>query len=138
MNNLEEQISNTVQEVMDGTFSALEAYGNMKKLEKFLKSCISEIEDAAISEANLHDEKTFTEKGFKFTKREGKATYSFKHIESWNTKKDELKKIEDLSKSSLSNWEKFKTAVVDSDGVVIEPCQVKYSKEGISVVVLAD
>tara|TARA_R110000772_G_scaffold137266_1_gene246139 strand:+ start:604 stop:1017 length:414 start_codon:yes stop_codon:yes gene_type:complete len=133
MYNIEQQLSATVQGVIDGEVSSLEAYGNLKMLEKYLANCIDEIKEATFLEADRFADKTFLEAGFKFTKTDGKANYNFKGLSHWEQKKAELKEMEAMAKASAQNQLKFKTALVTEDGEVIEPCKISYSSPSISV-----
>lgn len=133
MYNIKQQLSATVQGVIDGEISSLEAYGNLKILEKYLGNCIDEIKEATFLEADRFADKTFTEAGFKFTKTDGKANYNFKGLPVWEQKKVELKQLEAMAKASAQNQLKFKTALVTEDGEVIEPCKITYSSPSISV-----
>ena len=133
MNLIKEQLSNTVQEVIDGNFDPLEAYAQLKSLDKHLKECLSAIENDVQSEAQKYDGKTFKHKDFTFTKTEGRAIFDFKNVQQWTKVKEQLSEIEELAKASARNYQQFKAALVTEDGEVIEPCVIKYSKPSISV-----
>jgi hypothetical protein len=133
MNLIKEQLSNTVQEVLDGNFDPLDAYAQLKSLDKYLKECLNVIEPDVQAEAQKYNEKTFKHKDFTFTKTEGRAIYDFKNVDQWTKTKEKLSEIEELAKASARNYQQFKAALVTEDGEVIEPCIIKYSKPSISV-----
>jgi hypothetical protein len=133
MNNIEQQLSASVQSVIDGEINPLEVYGNLKMLEKHLAKCIDEIKECVFIEADKWSDKTFEDAGFKFTKTDGRALYDFKGLSMWEKTKSELKKIEDMAKASAQNQLKFKTALVTEDGEVIEPCKITYTSPSVSV-----
>ena len=133
MNNIQQQLSATIQGVIDGDVNPLEVYGNLKMLEKHLKKCIDEIKEEVFCEADKWNDKTFEESGFKFTKTDGRAMYDFKGLPIWEQKKSEIKEIEAMAKASAQNQMKFKTALVTEDGEVIEPCKITYTSPSIAV-----
>lgn len=126
------QISELVQNVIDGLQDPLEAYALIKDLSAHLDKAKSEIESAAFEEAAKWTEKTFKHKGFQFTKTEGRATYNFKNVGKWVHYQKALKEIEELSKTAALN-SKVGAMMITDDGEVIEPCIVTYSKPSISI-----
>lgn len=133
MNQVNQILSESVEQVINGMADPLEVFAYLKEVEKHLAKCKEEIENDVFAEADRYGDKTFEHKGFKFTKTDGRATYDFKGVEQWAKQKEILKDIEDKAKASAQNWQKFKTALVTEDGEVIQPCLIKYSKPSISV-----
>ena len=130
MNQVNQILSEAVDQVINGMADPLEVFAYLKEVEKHLAKCKEEIENDVFAEADRYGDKTFEHKGFKFTKTDGRATYDFKDIEQWNKQKAILKDIEDKSKAAAKN---NKITMVTEDGEVVQPCLVKYSKPSISV-----
>lgn len=129
---IEQQLSEAVQQVVDGYADPLEVFAYLKEVENHLKKCKEEIEEIVFIEAEKYEGKTFEHKGFKFTKTDGRAIYDFKHLSKWNELKEKLKEIEDKSKAAAKNV-KIGAQMVTDDGEIIEPCIIKYSKPSISI-----
>jgi beta-N-acetylglucosaminidase len=130
MNQVNQILSEAVEQVINGMADPLEVFAYLKEVEKHLAKCKEEIENDVFTEADRYGDKTFEHKGFKFTKTDGRATYDFKDIEQWNKQKEILKDIEEKSKAAAKN---NKITMVTEDGEVIQPCLIKYSKPSISV-----
>ena len=127
-----ESISQAVQQVIDGNADPLEVWAQIKGLEKFIDDAKSQIEKAALIEAEKYGEKTFEYKGMTFNKIEGRAMYKYDHLPMWNALKEEMKHIEEKSKSAARN-QQIGVNSVDDDGVVIDPCIITYTKPSLSV-----
>lgn len=123
-----------VDDVMDGNESALKAYGILKQIQKDIAQCIKHVEGEAFQEAQNWDEKTFQTQGFKFEKRAGGRTYSFKHIDEWAKKKEELNNLEAKYKSAASAYEKGQTMVDDDTGEVVPAAQVTFKRDSMTAV----
>jgi hypothetical protein len=83
-------------------------------------------------EAEKYGEKTFEYKGMTFTRVDGRSMYKYDHLPMWNALKEEMKDIEEKSKSSARN-QQIGVNSVDDDGVVIDPCIITYTKPSLSV-----
>jgi hypothetical protein len=124
------QISEAVQQVLDGHANPLHVYAELKQLVKHAGTCLSEIELEAMIEADKFGGKTFEDNGFKFTKTDGRAMYNFKHIAAWSEIDERKKEIEKTAKLAAQN---AKLNMVDDDGEIIEPAQITYTKPSLSV-----
>ena len=122
-------ISQIVQDVIDGNESALKAFAVLKKHAKDVANAIKEIEDAAMIEADHYGQKQFTDYGHTFELRDGSRRYSFKHINDWVDANAELKAIETLAKQAAN----ANATMVDDNGEIIAPAQVTYTKPSIIV-----
>lgn len=122
-------ISQLVQDAIDGNESALKAYAILKRHAKDVVNAIKEIEDAAMSEADHYGEKKFTDHGHTFELRDGSRRHSFKHLDHWVEKNAELKAIETLAKQAAT----ANATMVDDNGEIITPAQVTYTKPSIIV-----
>jgi len=101
MENIKTQLENSVQEVEDGNISAMEVYGKLKVLEKFVKECYQQIEDSASNEFDIECEgkKTIDNfKGFKIEKRNGGWNYDFSKVPKYAGLKEELKGLDEKYK----------------------------------------
>jgi len=126
-------LSAAVQSAVDGEASALEVFALLKteekKMQDFFDKAKEQIEEAALNEANTFTEKSFEFKNYKIEKRQGRAIYNYKNVGIWNRLKEKMSTIEKLSKLASESRNFGKTIVDDDTGEVIEPCEVKYSKD---------
>lgn len=127
MEAIKEQLSNTVQAVLDGNFSSLEAWIELQELSKHLAKCIAEIEGGALIEANKNKGQGFKNWKLIDIKNNG-STYKFDHSESWRVINAMQKNIEEKMKQAA----KLGVTVLDEDtGEVFEPAISKAKKESI-------
>ena len=127
-----DSIKQLVQDVLDGEENPLKAYGIINEHIKQLKICSEEVKEEAILEALKQDDKTFTNAGFIFSLKEGRANHDFKHIDAW-VKADKVKKdIEAKAKLAFQAY-KQKMNTADQEGEVAPMSVVTYSKESLSV-----
>lgn len=133
MKDLQERLSNTVQSCLDNEFSSLEAYCEMKQLEKHLKKCLEVINEKALEEAS-QEEKEFSKFGYNITYRNGAGKWSFSGIKTWEFKKAEqkaeLKKLQD----DLINQAQNTNGYSEDTGEVFENLPVKkYDKDSLII-----
>src|SRR5690606_32289052 len=102
---------------------ALEAYKTVYLIGKVAEEIKKEIQEAAVNEADKYPEKTIEKYGVKITKMEGRATYSFKHIQEWVDLENKKKKVEQAAKDALRFAQQGKMVVTD-DSEVIETAEV--------------
>lgn len=126
-------LSAAVQSALNGEASYLEVFALIKteekKMQDFFDKAKEQIEEAALKEANSFTEKSFEFKNYKIEKRQGRAIYNYKNVGAWNKLKEKLSTIEKLSKLAADSRNYGKTIVDYETGEVIEPCEVKYSKD---------
>ena len=125
-------ISNKVKAAEEGTKNALIIYAELKALLDETKAAVDAVQPLAMEEAEKHGEKAFEFKGFKFERRNGRATYSFKNIPEWNEKKLQLQEVEKRAKAALAAANKnILTATEDGEEVIFP--EVSYSKDVLVV-----
>jgi hypothetical protein len=122
-------ISQLVQDAIDGNESALKAFAILKSHAKIVANALKEIEESAMDEAAHYGERTFSDMGYKFELRDGMRRYSFKHLDNWAAKNAQLKAIETLAKQAAN----ANATMVDDNGEIIEPATVTYTKPSIIV-----
>jgi hypothetical protein len=127
-----ETLEQLLQDVKNGNESALKAYAILKKTEDSIKTMIDEVKEQALQEAAQHSEKTFSDHGYIFEKRNGSARYSFKHIEEWNNLKEEIKQLETRSKQAYSSYQKGMLSAT-TDGEEIELPVVTFTSDVLIV-----
>ena len=125
-------VSELVQNTIDGKENPLKAYAVLKELQKQIVRGIAEVEEMALEEASKYGEKTFEALNYKFELREGSRRYVFKGIEKWDTLNQQLKDVEAECKQAAMAYEKGKQ-VVDENGELIPVPEVKFSKSSIVV-----
>lgn len=118
--------------VEQGEMNALDAYLELDAMKKQLEAAISKIKEDAIEEARKlgTDNGAVEYRDVKLSKVASRASYSYKHIQSWVDRKTELTEIEALAKLGAKN---SKAQVNPDTGELIPPAIVTYSKEGLSV-----
>ena len=120
-----------VNQVKEGNQDALIAYAELKAAEKSLKAALAELEPLALEEAAKYG-KTFELYGHKFEQRNGAIRYTFSHLPQWQADDNAKKLIEQQSKQALKAMETGNT-IIDSDGCIVEPPKVLYSKDSLIV-----
>jgi len=120
-----------VNQVKEGNQDALIAYAELKAAEKSLKAALAELEPLALEEAAKYG-KTFELYGHKFEQRNGAIRYTFSHLPQWQAADNAKKLIEQQSKQALKAMETGNT-IIDSDGCIVEPPKVLYSKDSLIV-----
>ena len=128
----EEEVSHLLEEVEEGNIEALSTYANFKRCKDLFEQASKQIEPQAQEEANLYAEKTFSDFGFTFEKRNGSTRYSFSHIPRIAELKKEIKEIEEKSKQAYLSVQK-NILVADKDGLEIELPKVTYTKDSLIV-----
>lgn len=118
MNELKIQLSNTVQSVIDGEYSALKAFIHIKDLIKHAEKCLSEIESGAIVESENYEKNPIIE-GYKVERTSAAGRWDFSKISVWNQVKEQLKDIEENAKGAYKQHQKGIFSVA-SDGEVLD------------------
>ena len=116
----------------NGLSNSLEAYIELKKIEKTLEMAIESVKPLAIQEADKYHEKSFELSGVQVTKSRAPGRWDYSEIPQWKKRKDELSQIEALSKDAFKLAAKGQT-ITDPDGVIVGPA--RYS-EGIDTITI--
>ena len=117
---MKEQLSNTVQEILDNKFSALEGYIFLKELKDHLDTCIDAIKEKAFLEAKEYDKQEAY--GYKVSITNGYTTYDYSSNPDYANLKAELKKLEDKLKTASKQG---MALLNEETGEVYEPCPIK-------------
>jgi len=125
-----DEIVTLVTEVEEGNEDALKALIHLKGIEKILADSISQIKEAAVTEAKKYEAKEFELEGAKVQVKEGAARFSYKHIPQWNTLDDKRKLIEEAAKNRYKNPSLL---VADESGEEIPMAKCTYDKESIAI-----
>lgn len=126
-----EQISELVQNAVDGVESPFRALGIITDIEKFVIQARKEVLEVALAEAENY-ENTFDMDGFRFEKRKGSKRFDFSNIQTIVDLKNQIKVEEAKHKQAFSNYEKGLQAITE-DGEVLELPLVKYSNDVLIV-----
>ena len=132
MNRTKLEISEAVQQVLDGNENPLEIYAIFKDLQKHLDNALKEIQDNVQDEAEKY-EKNFTLGNYIFERRAGRKIMSYKKIEEWAKIDKERKEIEAKAKLGYSMYEKGLDAFNPETGEVLPLPEVSYSKDVLIV-----
>jgi hypothetical protein len=115
MENLKQQLSNTVQSVIDGEFSALQAYIAMKDLSAYLDVCMSEIKEGAQSEAAQYEKGAIVQ-NYKVEVVSAAGRWDYTRVPDWNIYKRKLKEVEEQAQMAFKAKEKgLLTATFDGE-----------------------
>lgn len=126
-------ISNAVQQVVDGYADPIEVLAFIKAQIDLLEKCKSEIEDYAIIEAEKFGSKSFEYKGYKIELRDGAKRFNFKNIKEWAKLNEQIKEVEEKSKIAFASYQKGNSLTVTNDGEVVELPEVSFSKKSIII-----
>lgn len=124
------RVEHQVEEGQTDVFVMLHTINKIEKLVKDLKSNIMNI---ALQEAEMYDEKTFNHKNLTIEKRNGRKTYSFKHIEEWSNLNTQIKDYEAKLKHSYDSYLKNVVAVNEETGEALPIPEVKYSQDTLII-----
>ena len=128
----EDEVAHLLTEVEEGNINALEVYANFKRSKDLIDEAIKQVEPSAQREAELYSEKSFTQSGFIFEKRNGATRYSFNHIPEIVELKQQLKFAESKYKHAfLSQQKGLLTASEDGEEMIMP--KVSYSKDSLIV-----
>ena len=116
----------------EGNEDPLKALVEITKLLNDVKEHHADIKDMALEEATKHP-KTFELHGCKFEQKNGRATYSYKHIPAWIEANTAQKAVEAGAKEAYNAIAKGLAVFSQADGSEIEPAQVTYSKDVLTV-----
>lgn len=129
-----DQYAFLIQEIEEGCGDPLALYAELKKLAGFFTDAAKQVEPHALDAASRYNERTFQYQGVQFTRKEGSMVYSYAHVPQWAALKEQMQRIEELSKQAA------KTSVltggghvVTEDGEIIEPAESKQGKGSLSV-----
>lgn len=126
------EVFEIIDNVKSGKQEALTVLKALKDFKKEFDIQLKEIELIALEEAKNYD-KNFELDGFKFEKRNGRATYDYKGIQEWSEIKESLKATEDKYKGAYLQYQKGITPIDSKTGEVIELPKVSYSKDVLIV-----
>ena len=128
----ENEVAHLLTEVDEGNINALEVYAVLKQSKDLIEESIKQVEPFAQGFAELYSEKTFTQAGYTFEKRNGSTRYSYNHIPEIVELKQQLKFAEAKYKHAfLSQQKGLLTASADGEEMVMP--KVTYSKDVLIV-----
>lgn len=112
-----------VEQAKSGYIEAKDVYADLHVLLKSLKELQDEIKDQAIDELERYTRDDVVERnGFKMSVVSSKR-YSYKHDDSWNAWKEQMKDREELMKQvALKSIELY-----DENGAEIPAAEIKFS-----------
>ena len=133
MPNVTSIINGIVSDVEVGNINALDAFAIFKKMESLFNEAKKSIDSLAIDEAETFGESTFSHNGQKYEVRNGATRYSFKGIQEWEEKNEELKAIEEKYKQAYKNFKIGLSALDEITGELIDLPTVTQSKSSLIV-----
>ena len=128
----EEEVAHLITEVEEGNTRALKTYAQLKKCAELFTEAYKQIEPLAQNEASDYADKTFSENGFIFEKRNGATRYSYNHIPEVFVLKQKLKETEAKYKHAFLSTQKG-LMPISEDGEELMLPKVSYSKDSLIV-----
>jgi hypothetical protein len=115
--------------VIDGNANALEAYINLKKLEKALSTIITNVQPYALDEASRYGERTFDKFGAKVELKNAASRWDYSNCIQVNHLSAKLKTMQELAQLAVNS------ELYDENGLQIEPAKKVEGKSTISVTI---
>jgi hypothetical protein len=126
----QQEVAHLLTELEEGNERALNVYANFKRCKDLFEEAIKQIEPEAQNEANGYAEKSFSESGFTFEKRNGSTRYSYSHIPEVVKLTEKLKEVQEICKSAfLASQKGILTASKHGEEIVFP--KVSYSKDSL-------
>ncbi len=125
---IEAQLKDLENAVLSGWVSGLEAVIAVKRVQSLLDTLKKNILDSAKMEA-MSFPTGYTSSTGKVELRNTATRYSFKHIDVWNKKREELKVIEALSKAAMKTDE----PIYNAEGEQIERPEISGGGESLFI-----
>lgn len=132
MSVIKEMLSDGVQKAIDGNISALEFYCQLSDIEKHIKLCKEAVNNDALIEARNYGKGEISLHGFKINVRSSAGSWKFDGIEKWNKAKEELKKIEELAKTTY-NLKGKGLNVIDENAELVDGATYTPGKETLFI-----
>jgi hypothetical protein len=114
----------------EGNIDPLDAYIQAKQEADEHQHYIEELKKAATEEAKRYG-KAFEKGDYYIEVRTGRKMFNFKSCQSWKSKQDELKEVEERLKLSWESLNKNMHTVSD-DGEVVEVPEVTFTSDYIT------
>lgn len=134
---MENQILKIADDAFHGKSDPIEAYVNLKRLEKILGECVKSVQPLAIKESyEKYHEKTFDAFGARIEKKMSAGRWDFSKIKEWNDSKVILQSIEDRAKASYQSNLKGMLMTDENTGEIIQPASFNDGSETISIKIL--
>jgi hypothetical protein len=102
----ENELVDFLNRIEDGEVNALEGFAQLKYLEELYKKAKLQVEPLAWEEAEKHPDKSFSQGGYIFEKRNGGHSFVYKHIPEWQEKQAALKEVEERYKRAFEAKQK--------------------------------
>ena len=126
MNPAEVYIEQTLLQLANGDKGVFEVLGNFNLLKKRIDEVVKDLRVQALEE--MGSDESFEAHGFKFKRQSGKSNYKYNHLPWWD---EYQKKVEEAKGAAISAMSGKINAY--TDGEVIEPAIVEFSKESITI-----
>jgi len=110
----------------------LNLYANFKRCKDLFDEASKQIEAQAQNEASEYAEKSFSEAGFVFEKRNGSTRYSYSHIPRIIELTEELKDVQEKAKQAFLSTQKGMLVANEYGEEIVLP-KVSYSKDSLIV-----
>ena len=129
----QQEVASLLEQSESGDLSALETYAQFKRLKDLYTEAEKQIQGLALDQASQYQEKTFSEHGFTFEKRNGSRRYSFKGIDEVDNAEAIVKDLKETYKQAYISFEKGITSVDPNTGEVFVLPKVTNSNDVLIV-----
>lgn len=123
-----EHLHNINEDVINGERNPLEAYVELKRIEKLLKDVIKGVQPEAITEAEKYGKGEHEEFGAKFQVKSAAGRWNFKNCDLWVAKNQSLKNLEE----TLKTVHKTGATVIDEETGEVLP-RPDYAEGGMTI-----
>lgn len=127
-----QEILKLADDAIQGIANPLEAYVELKKIEKILEQCLESVKPEACQDAYNYPEKSFDKYGVTITKSRAPGRWDYKGIDQWNDQKKKLTEIEQLAQAAFKLSSKGQT-ITDDDGVIVQPGKYTEGADTITI-----
>tara|TARA_R110000803_G_scaffold63443_5_gene124137 strand:- start:4883 stop:5308 length:426 start_codon:yes stop_codon:yes gene_type:complete len=128
----ERELGHLISQAESGDIRALGLFAEIKKLKQLYTDAEKELLDLALNQSEEYSEKTFSEDGYLFEKRNGARRFDYKAIMEWKIADANKKEIEIKYKTAFLSYEK-NIRSVDDNGELLELPIAKYSNDTLII-----
>jgi len=119
-------IATIKENAIDGKMNAIEAYVQLKTLEKVIKEAIEKVQELAIDEGLKYNQKSFVAYGATVEMKSAPSRWDYSKCMQVQHLSAKLKTMQELSQLAVNS------KMYDEDGLLIEPASKIEGKQSIA------
>jgi hypothetical protein len=120
-------IATIKENAIDGKMNAIEAYVQLKTLEKVIKEAIEKVQELAIDEGLKYNQKSFVAYGATVEMKSAPSRWDYSKCMQVQHLSAKLKTMQELSQLAVNS------KMYDEDGLLIEPASKIEGKQSIAI-----